>query len=86
MSPLVPAKKGKKKTDVVLPISPLASPHLSSLSNLQSTTQSPHSYNSSSPISDTSPNAEYIDPRQVCFYNLRIILIEKLDKMIQICS
>ena len=67
MSPLVPAKKGKKKTDVVLPISPLASPHLSSLSNLQSTTQSPHSYNSSSPISDMSPNAEYIDPRQVHF-------------------
>ena len=76
MSPLVPAKKGKKKTDVVLPISPLASPHLSSLSNLQSTTQSQHSYNSSSPISDTSPNAEYIDPRQVHFYNLKIILIE----------
>ena len=76
MSPLVPAKKGKKKTDVVLPISPLASPHLSSLSNLQSTTQSTHSYISSSPISDTSPNAEYIDPRQVRFYNLKIILIE----------
>merc|ERR1712226_839392 len=65
MSPLVPAKKGKKKTDVVTPISPLASPHLSSLSNLQSTTQSTHSYNSSSPMSDMSPNAEYIDPRQV---------------------
>ena len=70
MSPLVPAKKGKKKTDVVTPISPLASPHLSSLSNLQSTTQSTHSYNSSSPISDMSPNTEYIDPRQVRFDNL----------------
>ena len=70
MSPLVPAKKGKKKSDVVTPISPLASPHLSSLSNLQSTTQSTHSYNSSSPISDMSPNAEYIDPRQVRFDNL----------------
>ena len=71
MSPLIPAKKGKKKNDVVTPISPLASPHLSSLSNLQSTTQSTHSYNSSSPISDTSPNAEYTDPRQVSFDNLR---------------
>ena len=69
MSPLVPAKKGKKKNEGPPVLSPLASSQLSSLSNLQLPSHTPLPCNPISPFTGTtSPLSDEKDPRKVCFH------------------
>ena len=66
MSPLVPAKKGKKKNEGYSHIATLHSAHMSSLSELRLTT---HPLLPSKPISQlsspTSPSADYLESKKV---------------------